>query len=261
MKLHDNTILITGGGSGIGLALAIEFSRLGNQVIIAGRSEEKLKAAVGANSKLKHFQLDVGNAESLTARLPILRSQFPNLNGVIHSAGIMKNENLKKSDEGIGVSQDTVATNILGTIRSTELLLKSFLDKPYAFIMTVTSGLAYMPLAMTPTYSASKAAIHSYTESLRYQLQGTSIDVLELVPPYVATNLMGDRQAKDPNAMPLEDFTREVMQILKDKPDVKEVTVERVRLQRMASSQGIESYDKFFQEFNDRMLSIRKAEF
>ncbi len=261
MKLHGNTILITGGGSGIGLALAHEFSRLDNQVIIAGRSEVKLKTAVDANPKLKHFVLDVSDTKNLASQLAPLLSKFPDLNGVIHSAGIMKNENLKKLGALTGVSLDTVATNILGTIRLTELLVSHFLAKSSAFMMTVTSGLAYMPLAMTPTYSASKAAIHSYTESLRYQLKGTNVDVLELVPPYVATSLMGDRQVKDPNAMPLEDFIQEVMQILKEKSDVKEVAVERVRLQRMASSQGIESYDKFFQEFNDRMLNIRKAEF
>ena len=107
MKLHGNTILITGGGSGIGLALAHEFSRLDNQVIIAGRSEDKLKTAVDANPKLKHLVLDVGDTKNLASQLAPLLSRFPDLNWVIHSAGIMKNENLKKLGALTKVSLDS----------------------------------------------------------------------------------------------------------------------------------------------------------
>ena len=127
--------------------------------------------------------------------------------------------------------------------------------------MTVTSGLAYAPLNLTPTYSATKAAIHSYTQSLRYQLKDTKVEVVELIPPYVQTHLRGDRQASDPNAMPLKDFIAEVMQIIQSQPHVKEIVVERVKAQRFASSAGEEAYEKFFTALNDRMTAARKNEF
>lgn len=122
-------------------------------------------------------------------------------------------------------------------------------------------GLAYAPLNLTPTYSATKAAIHSYTQSLRYQLKDTKIQVMELVPPYVQTHLMGERQANDPNAMPLHEFISEVMELIKAQPDAKEILVERVKAQRFSSSSGEETYEKFFIQLNDRMTAARRNEF
>jgi uncharacterized oxidoreductase len=119
--------------------------------------------------------------------------------------------------------------------------------------MTVSSGLAFVPLAMTPTYCATKAAIHSWTQSLRYQIQSTNIQVIELIPSYVQTTLMGDQQAEDPAAMPLGDFVDEVMSILKAEPDVKEVCVQRAYPLRFAAKNGQEKYEQFFHQFNDRM--------
>jgi uncharacterized oxidoreductase len=117
--------------------------------------------------------------------------------------------------------------------------------------MTVSSGLAFVPLAMTPTYCATKAAIHSYTQSLRYQLRDTSLQVLELIPPYVQTELTGPRQASDPNAMPLQDYIAESMTILKSSPDATEICVERVKPLRFAEASG--GYDAFCKKFNDTM--------
>src|SRR5208282_6267324 len=122
-----------------------------------------------------------------------------------------------------------------------------------AAIMTVSSGLAFVPLAMTPTYCATKAAIHSYTQSLRYQLQHTSMEVLELIPPYVQTELLGPGQLTDPNAMPLKDFISEMMHILKHSPEVTEICVQRVRPLRRAEANG--NYDTFFKTFNDQAAS------
>jgi uncharacterized oxidoreductase len=115
---------------------------------------------------------------------------------------------------------------------------EALLKQPWAAIMTVSSGLAFLPMALTPTYCATKAAIHSYTQSLRYQLKDTSVQVFELIPPYVQTELMGSRGGKDPNAMPLKEFIAETMKILKTSPDIAEICVERVKLLRFAEATG-----------------------
>lgn len=134
-------------------------------------------------------------------------------------------------------------------IRLTAALLPILMSQSHAAIMTVSSGLAFLPLAMTPTYCATKAAIHSYTQSLCYQLKDTAVQVLELIPPYVQTELMGTGQASDPNAMPLNDFISEVMNIINTSPDVTEICVERVKPLRFAEVNG--GYDGFFKKFND----------
>jgi uncharacterized oxidoreductase len=154
-------------------------------------------------------------------------------------------------DGVVSNAEATIATNLLGPIRLTAALLPFLLKQPNAAIMTVSSGLAFMPLAMTPTYCATKAAIHSYTQSLRCQLRGTSAQVFELIPPYVQTELMGPSQASDPKAMPLEDFIAETMNILKTSPEATEICVERVRALRFAEANG--GYDAFFKKFNDTM--------
>lgn len=258
MKATGNTILITGGGSGIGLELAKEFKKLNNEVIVVSRSKDKLKTA--SELGLKTFEVDMTNEKSIFGLAERVIAEFPSLNVVIHNAGIMKNENLIKNNHH-GIARETVETNLLGPMFLTEALLPHFLKQPSATIMTVTSGLAYAPLSMTPAYSATKAAIHSYTQSLRYQLKDTNVEVVELVPPYVQTHLMGARQANDPNAMPLNDFISEVMQIIKTQPHAKEILVERVKAQRFSGSSGEEAYEKFFTALNDRMLAARKAEF
>lgn len=257
MNMTGNTILITGGGSGIGLALATELKKLNNEVIIAGRSQNKLAEA--AKLGFKTLTVDMTDAKSIEALGKKAMTEFPSLSGVIHNAGIMKNENMLKGPTA-EIRTETVMTNLIGPMQLTEVLLPHLVKQKSAFIMTVTSGLAYAPLAMTPTYSATKAAIHSYTQSLRYQLKDTSVQVIELVPPYVQTGLMGERQASDPNAMPLNEFISEVMQILKSDPNVQEVLVKRVHMQRFATDAGPEKYNEFFNQFNDRMLAARKAE-
>lgn len=258
MKLTDNTILITGGGSGIGLALALEFKRLGNDVIVAGRSQEKLAHA--RSEGLTTFEVDLTNEESIRRLAADVLRAKPALNVVIHNAGVMKNEKLTGSSRDFSdLARETVLTNILGPMLLTNALLPSLLRRPSTMI-TVTSGLAYVPLAMTPTYSASKAAIHSYTESLRYQLQGTTVEVKELIPPYVRTALMGSRQAEDPNAMPLEEFVNEVISLLRADPARDEIAVERVQAQRTAPFAGAAAYEKFFRMQNERLMAARKKE-
>ena len=249
MQIKNNTILITGGGSGIGRALAEEFHAEGNEVIIAGRRKELLDETVAANPGMKSAVLDIGDGDSIKSFAAQLQADFPALNVVIHNAGIMKTESLLKGD--LTAAEETIATNLLGPIRLTAALLPRLLTQPHAVIMTVTSGLAFVPLALNPTYSASKAAIHSYTQSLRYQLKDTSVQVIELVPPYVQTELMGEHQATDPKAMPFTEFIEEVMSLLKSSPEAPEILVERVKPQRFAEANG--GYDDFFKNFNTAM--------
>jgi uncharacterized oxidoreductase len=258
MKMNGNTILITGGGSGIGLELARAFKKLNNQVIVAGRNAAKLQAA--SEEGFATQVVDMSDAESIKTLAKETLQSFPALNVVIHNAGIMKNENLLKGANP-GIEDETIATNLLGPMRLTDALLPHFLKQKSAVIMTVTSGLAYLPLAMTPSYCASKAAIHSYTQSLRYQLRDTAVEVIELAPPYVQTQLMGNRQANDPNAMPLGDFVTEVMQILSSNPQITEVIVERVKPLRHSVYAGIDKYNETFKQFNDATLKARQTEF
>ena len=247
MQMTGNTLLITGGGSGIGRALAEAFHAQGNQVIIAGRRMELLDETAAANPGMKAAVLDIEDGKAIGAFAQKLTAGFPALNAVIHNAGIMRPENLR--DGGLDDAEAIVATNLLGPIRLTAALLPQLLAQPKATIMTVSSGLAFLPLAMTPTYCATKAAIHSYSQSLRYQLKDTSVQVIELAPPYVQTELMGPGQASDPQAMPLKEFIAEVMSLLKASPNATEILVERVKPLRRAEANG--TYDAFYKQFND----------
>jgi uncharacterized oxidoreductase len=246
MNMTGNTILITGGGSGIGRALAEAFHAKGNQVIIAGRRKELLQEVTAANPGMKSAVLDIENADSIQSFAEALQRDFPALNVVIQNAGIMKSESLQ--DGTLEDAEATLAINLLGPIRLNAALLPFLMAQPQAIIVTVSSGLAFVPLAVTPTYCATKAAIHSYTQSLRYQLRDTSVQVIELIPPYVQTELMGPHQATDPHAMPLTDYITETISILETSPDATEILVERVKRQRFAEATG--SYEAVFNQTN-----------
>jgi len=158
----------------------------------------------------------------------------------------MRTEKLLAQSEDLADAEAMVTTNLLGPIRLTAALLTHFQQQPSATIVTVSSGLAFVPLALTPTYCATKAAIHSYTQSLRYQLKSTHIEVLEIIPPYVQTDLMGG--AEDPRAMPLKDFLAETVAILTTQPTPPEIAVERVNFLRKAADRG--DYEKVFNTLN-----------
>ena len=255
MKITGNTILITGGGSGIGRGLAEAFHAKDNQIVIAGRRKKLLDETVAANPGMKAAVLDIENSDAIRTFAEKLKKDFPALNVVIHNAGIMKPEPLQNA--AVADAEAMVATNLLGTIRLNAALLPFLLKQPNPVVMTVSSGLAFVPLAMTPTYCATKAAIHSYTQSLRYQLKDTTAQVLELIPPYVQTELLGARQASDPNAMPLKDFISKTMSILENSPNSTEICVERVKPLRFAEASG--QYDTFFKNFNDGMAAAAAA--
>ena len=246
MKITGNTILITGGGSGIGRGLAEALQAEGNHVIIAGRRKSVLDETTEANPGMKSLTLNIEDAASIREFAAQITTQYPALNMVIHNAGIMRIERLLEQQDDTSDAEAIVTTNLLGPIRLTAALLPHFLKQPSAAIMTVSSGLAFVPLAPTPTYCATKAAIHSYTESLRYQLKGTKVEVIELAPPYVQTELMGSGQAADPRAMPLKDYIAETIQILKTQPTPPEILVERVKPLRFAERNG--NYDAVLQQ-------------
>jgi uncharacterized oxidoreductase len=245
-------MLITGGGSGIGRGLAEAFHRRGNEVIIAGRREDALRKVADANPGMKTAVLDVGDPQGIERFAARIAEQFPKLNAVVHNAGIMQLEDWGADDVDLSTAEATIATNLLAPIRLSAALLPQLKRQPKSTIVTVTSGLAYLTLAHTPTYSATKAAIHAFSDALRYQLRNTSVDVVEIAPPYVQTELMGEQQASDPNAMPLAEFIDEVMSILETQPNAREVLVKRVHPLRFAAEQGYEKYMAQFHAFNDQ---------
>jgi len=249
-----NTILITGGGSGIGRGLAEAFHNLGNTVIIAGRRKEMLDAVTSAHPGMQAEILDVQDPGKLRAFASDIVAKYPALNILVNMAGIMKPEDLNVVAD-LAVIDSTIATNLTAPLQLTALLLPHLKQQAEATVMTVTSGLAFTPLALTPTYCATKAAIHSWSMSLRYQLKDTSVEVLELVPPYVQTELMGDHQTSDPRAMPLAEYIAEVMDILTTQPEAKEILVKRVYPLRFAGDFNSEKFDSFFEQFNVAMAS------
>jgi uncharacterized oxidoreductase len=253
MNITGNTILITGGGSGIGRGLAEAFHKLGNKVIIAGRRQQVLDETTAANPGMASTVLNIEDSADIRKVAAQLAADHPTLNAVIHNAGIMRPEDLLAQQEDLADAEATITTNLLGPIRLTAALLPQLRKQPHATIVTVSSGLAFIPMAITPTYNATKAAIHSWSQSLRYQLKSTNIEVLEIVPPYVQTELMGSAQAADPRAMPLKEFLDETINLIKTQPKATEILVERVHPLRFAELNGKEKYDAFFQNFNDAM--------
>jgi len=249
MNLTGNTILITGGGTGIGRGLAEELLKLGNDVVIAGRRQHALDETTAANPGMKSMTLDIESPAAIRTFAAEITAQFPALNVVINNAGIMWAEKLLAQRPDLADAEAMITTNLLGPIRLTAALLPQLQKQAAATIINVSSGLAFVPLAFTPTYCATKAAIHSYTQSLRYQLRDTQIEVLELAPPYVQTNLMDG--AEDPRAMPLAAFIAEVMGILELQPTPAEICVENVNGLRLAERQG--RYDATFNGLNSAM--------
>ncbi|MBV8629521.1 MAG: SDR family oxidoreductase [Silvibacterium sp.] len=246
MNTSGNTILITGGGSGIGRGLAEALHALGNQVIIAGRRKSVLDETTTANPGIKSAALNIEDPDAIKAFAAQIGKNYPSLNVVVHNAGIMRPEDLKSPNPAD--AEAIITTNLLGPIRLNAALLPLLLKQTHATIMTVSSGLAYVPLALTPTYSATKAALHSWTQSLRHQLKDTNVEVLEIIPPYVQTELGGERQVSDPRAMPLKDFIAETIDILKIQPTPPEICVKNVLFLSRAAENG--KYDEAFNAVN-----------
>ncbi|MCX5369006.1 SDR family oxidoreductase [Streptomyces sp. NBC_00015] len=238
MKTTGNTILVTGGTSGIGLGLALRLHEAGNKVIVAGRRKELLDEITTGHRGIEALVLDVADPASIARARETVASAHPELNVLVNNAGIMLRENLLDPAD-LRVAEEHVAVNLLGTIRMTYAFLPLLPGKEDAAVVNVTSALAFVPLPVTPTYSATKAALHSFSESLRVQLSDAGVRVIEVAPPGVRTTLLG--QQDDENAMPLDDFLTETLTLLRERPDAREIVVERARPVRDAEANG--TYD------------------
>jgi uncharacterized oxidoreductase len=247
MTPTDNTILITGGTSGIGRELAREFHARGNTVIIAGRRQALLDEITAEHPGMAGYVLDVEDAASIVAFAARVVTEHPALNILVNNAGVMIPEDLTQPQAALAIAEQTVAINLLGPIRLTAALLPHLLAKPKATVVNVTSGLAFVPLAATATYSATKFGLHAYTEALRHQLRNTSVEVIELAPPGVQTDLMPGH-AQDPAMMPLAEFMAETLAQFDADPTPREVLVERVKFLRNAEREG--RYDQAFAALN-----------
>ncbi|HEU0045730.1 SDR family oxidoreductase [Sphingomonas sp.] len=235
MQPTGHTILVTGGGSGIGRGLAEQFHARGNRVVIAGRRQETLDAVAAAAPGIDTLVLDVADRASIAAAAVSLARTHPDLDVLVNNAGIMREEDMTADPYDLTDAEAIVATNLLGTIRLTAALLPQLKRQPSATIVTVSSGLAFVPMAATPTYCATKAAIHSWSQSLREQFRGTPIEVIEVAPPAVATDLM-QGHAASPRSMPLQEYIAETM--AQFDAQAPENLVERVKMLRFAEREG-----------------------
>jgi len=251
MNLTGNTILITGGTSGIGRGLAEAFHARGNRVIIAGRRQDRLDQITAEHPGMRGIALDVRDSDAIAGVARLLAAEEPNLNVLINNAGISRQEKLTPGDADLATTRDIIKTNIISVVEATAAFLPLIAGKPNAAVLTTSSGLAFVPRNNFPTYCASKAFMHSWIQSLRVQLEPTGIEVLELTPPYVQSELSGVAQLADPHAMPLDAFVAEVMSDLEagNTPEG-EILVERVKGHRYAERHG--EYAKHFAIFNPR---------
>ncbi|MBO0680675.1 SDR family NAD(P)-dependent oxidoreductase [Mycolicibacterium sp. S2-37] len=231
MRISGNTIFIPGSTSGIGLALALALRAKGNTVIIGGRRKQLLDEIAAEHPDLGTVQIDVADPASIIAAARQVLADYPDLNVLIAMAGIMHIEDWHRPESFLESAEAVVTTNVLGPIRLIAAFIDHLQSQPGATIVTVSSGLGFAPLKVTPSYNASKAAVHLLTESLRLQLADTSVELKELVPPSVATDLIpGQRDSSF--AMPLDQFVTEVVDILEHDPDAKEILVEQVKFLR-----------------------------
>ncbi|PZQ47409.1 MAG: oxidoreductase [Micavibrio aeruginosavorus] len=237
MKTTGNTILITGGNSGIGKELAREFHKLGNKVIITGRRKDAIDEVLAANPGMDGYVLDVQDEKAIEDFAAMMIRKYPDMNILFNNAGIMKKEDIKGAGISLKDAEDMVITNLLAPIRLTAAFLPHLKKQKESTIINTTSGLAFVPLTVTPTYNATKAALHSYSIALREQLKGTSVEVIELIPPAVQTDLMPGH-ATNPNALPLQDYINETMALFKLQPTPSEICVERVKFLRNAEVEG-----------------------
>ncbi|WP_283196347.1 SDR family NAD(P)-dependent oxidoreductase [Rhizobium sp. AN80A] len=236
MKESGNTILVTGGGSGIGRALAQRWHDAGNQVIVTGRRRDMLEETIRGRHDMVLRELDIDEPDAIEIACGEITASFPDLNVLVNNAGIYSAENPRRKRD-LKDAESMIVTNVLGPIRLTNALIDHLAARKDAAILNISSGTAFVPYPASPTYSATKAAIHSYTAAIRPLLKGR-VEVIEIVPPQVQTELTPG-QSEDPNSMPLAEFADEVMALLHGtSPSPAEVCVERVRMFRNAEREG-----------------------
>ncbi|XVQ90095.1 SDR family oxidoreductase [Microbispora siamensis] len=233
MDITNRTVFIAGATSGIGLELARRFAAAGSSVVVGGRRADLLGqlAAEGFDT----VPIDVTDQDSVDrARDTILRSH-PGLDTIVTMSGVMIPEDLRDPAH-FGAAQQTIDTNLLGTIRVVDAFTPHLLGRGAGTIITVTSGIGFLPFPVMPTYAASKSGVHAYSEALRAQLDGTGIEVSELVPPAVATT--PEQAQRNPRALDLAEFATEVMDLLQTDPTPHEILVRGVLMHRWAERDG-----------------------
>ena len=227
MKLTNRTVLIVGGTSGIGLELAHRFAKNGNTVVVGGRKPEP-------QDGLQSVQIDVTDPASVLRARDEVLAAHPDLDVVVTMSGVLLTEDLRDPAH-ITDAENMVATNLLGTIRTIDAFTPHLIGRGAGTFITVSSGIAFLPFPLMATYGATKAAVHSYTESLRAHLAGTGVEVAELVPPAVATPAMAKL---NPAAVPVDDYLDEVMELLAVEPTTREIIAEAALPLRWAERDG-----------------------
>lgn len=254
MKLTGNTVLITGGSSGIGRELAVRLHDLGNVVIVTGRRLSALQDTIDGREHMHAFELDVDDPAAISRFAQHVVGQHPDLNVLINNAGIMRYEDVGRQGD-LSDAEAQITTNLLGPVRLTNALIGHISSRPEPAIVNVTSGLAFVPRADAAIYSATKAALHTYTTSLRHQLKGT-VQVIELVPPAIQTELTPGQSNRD-GYMPLDPFIDEVIGLFGEQPTADEIVVERARPQRLAEREG--RFAQVFDRINARAVEQQKG--
>jgi short-subunit dehydrogenase involved in D-alanine esterification of teichoic acids len=232
MDISNRTVLIVGGTSGIGLALARRFAAAGSAVAIGGRKTASVE-------DLPTVEIDVTDPDSILRARDSVLGRYPDLDVVVTMSGVMLLEDLRDPAH-IAAAETTIATNLLGTIRVIDAFTPHLIARGAGTFITVTSGIAFLPFPPMPTYAASKAGVHAYSEALRAQLLGTGVEVAELVPPAVATK--PEQKQLNPNALDLDAFLDEVMALLAQNPTPHEILVQGVHMHRWAEREG--TYDE-----------------
>ncbi|MEI6208379.1 MAG: SDR family NAD(P)-dependent oxidoreductase [Desulfuromonadales bacterium] len=229
MQLTGNTILITGGATGIGLVLAQGLLERGNEVIICSRRHERLEAAQAANPGLHIRVCDVSDHNARISLVSWLADNFPSLNILINNAGVQHLYNFRDSHSNPAKPNEEIAINLGAPIHLTTLLLPLLESQTTAAVVNVSSGLGFTPLARVPVYCATKAALHSLTMSLRHQLRNTNVRVFEVIPPLVTSELGFPHRSEEVNssAMPTEDAVAEIIAGLEK--DIFELAIDRAK--------------------------------
>lgn len=249
MNITGNTVFIPGATSGIGLALARALRDKGNTVIVGGRRAELLREISAQDPEIGTVRIDTTDAASIESAAAEVIAAHPDLNVLITMAGVMRVEDWTHPTGFLATAEETIITNVLGPMRLIGAFIEHLRRRPDATIMTVSSGLAFAPLRATPSYNASKAAMHMLSESLRLQLDGSSVKVVELEPPSVRTDLLPGQRESD-FAMPLDDFISEVIGLIESQPDATEIQVENVKFLRYGEARG--DYDRVVATLNSR---------
>lgn len=235
MKLTGHTVLVTGGTSGIGLALGLALQKLGNQVVLAGRRVERLAGIRAAHPGIDTVELDIRDPASIAAAARDVVARHPSLNVLVNNAGIMPFDDASSGAFDDASAVGLVETNLLGPVRLSAALVEHLKRRPQAWIINNTSVLAFLPLASNALYSATKAALHSYTLSQRFMLRDTSVRVREIAPPWVDTDLI--HRSGDPRAMPLDAFIEQTLRRLGEHDEM-EVLVDAVKPLRANAGPG-----------------------